>query len=791
MSRLVPRALSAALAVAAAFGAVDSFAQVKYTAEVRRTSYGIAHIKASDFGSVGYGVGYAFAQDNFCTMADEFLTVRGERSKYLGGTGSTPYGVNNVFSDLFYTYFNGDAAVLTAGLAKMKPEVQAAFKGWAAGFNRYLKDTGVANLPAPCKGAPFISPVTDVDMMRLVRRYALQASSGNFIAAMMNTFPPAATAENKAWDGVYDMQFWKDYQARREMLGSNALALGSDATDNGRGMLLGNPHFPWVGTLRFFQFHVTVPGQMDVMGGSLSGFPFINIGFNKDVAWSHTVDKANHFTLFELKLDPTNPRKYVVDGVSKDMTSKTVTVQVRQADGSLAPVSRVIYSSQFGPLLNLSAPLVWGTAKAYAIKDANLENWRMGDQWFDINRATSTLDVEAALDRNLGIPWVNTIAADRLGNAFYGDISTAPNVDRFHQSTCTPDVTMAGVFATLGVPVLDGSRSSCDWVQDASAPQAGLLPGPRMPRVHRSDFVQNSNDNYWMTNPAANLYSFHVPAVVGIVPQQQSNRTRLGVSQAMARLAGADGRPGNKFTLPILQEIALANRSYAADAFLPDMLALCDTQTDAAVVALCTVLKNWDRKFELTSRGAHLFKEFWTRAAAIPNVYTVPFDFTKPLTTPSGLAISNPAVATALVGALTAGAKVITDAGLAVDAPLGMVQFATQTALTGGQVIIPMHGGDSAGGGDLVGVYNKITSSIVPGVGYIVSTGTSYIQTVQFTDSGVTAQGFLSYSQSSNPASPNFADQTAKFAAKQWITLPFTETAITSDPAYRTMTISE
>jgi len=55
----------------------------------------------------------------------------------------------------------------------------------------------------------------------------------------------------------------------------------------------------------------------------------------------------------------------------------------------------------------------------------------------------------------------------------------------------------------------------------------------------------------------------------------------------------------------------------------------------------------------------------------------------------------------------------------------------------------------------------------------------------------VNAQAFLSYSQSSNPASPHFADQTVRFAAKQWITLPFTEAAITADPAYRTSTISE
>ena len=100
---------------------------------------------------------------------------------------------------------------------------------------------------------------------------------------------------------------------------------------------------------------------------------------------------------------------------------------------------------------------------------------------------------------------------------------------------------------------------------------------------------------------------------------------------------------------------------------------------------------------------------------------------------------------------------------------------------------MPVHGGN----GTPLGIYNAIDTTLVPGVGYVVTTGTSYIQTVQFTDSGVNAQAFLSYSQSTNPASPNFADQTARFSAKQWITLPFTESAITSDPAYRTSTITE
>jgi acyl-homoserine-lactone acylase len=47
-------------------------------------------------------------------------------------------------------------------------------------------------------------------------------------------------------------------------------------------MLLGNPHFPWVGTSRFYQMHLTIPGQMDVMGASIGWVSVVQIGFNKD-----------------------------------------------------------------------------------------------------------------------------------------------------------------------------------------------------------------------------------------------------------------------------------------------------------------------------------------------------------------------------------------------------------------------------------------------------------------------------------------------------------------------------
>jgi acyl-homoserine-lactone acylase len=55
-----------------------------YRAKIRRTSFGIPHIEASDLASVAFGDGYAGAQDHLCSLADQVVRLRGERSRYFG-----------------------------------------------------------------------------------------------------------------------------------------------------------------------------------------------------------------------------------------------------------------------------------------------------------------------------------------------------------------------------------------------------------------------------------------------------------------------------------------------------------------------------------------------------------------------------------------------------------------------------------------------------------------------------------------------------------------------------------
>ena len=55
-----------------------------YDATVRWDSWGVPHVLAEDAGSLGYGLGYAFARDHVCVLADQVLRARSERALYLG-----------------------------------------------------------------------------------------------------------------------------------------------------------------------------------------------------------------------------------------------------------------------------------------------------------------------------------------------------------------------------------------------------------------------------------------------------------------------------------------------------------------------------------------------------------------------------------------------------------------------------------------------------------------------------------------------------------------------------------
>ena len=172
----------------------------RYRATVTRDSAGIPHVTARDFGSLGYGEGYAFAQDNLCTLANAIVTVRAQRSRFFGPDAlnySYAAGVSdpNIKSDFFWQSMRlGLVQRLLAGhgIDSPRPEIRSLYAGFAAGYNAFLR-SGKLRDPR-CKGKPWVTPITTTDVYLRGIQIATFASSSQFISALVDAQPPTTVA---------------------------------------------------------------------------------------------------------------------------------------------------------------------------------------------------------------------------------------------------------------------------------------------------------------------------------------------------------------------------------------------------------------------------------------------------------------------------------------------------------------------------------------------------------------------------------------------------------------------
>ncbi|MGH8964836.1 MAG: penicillin acylase family protein, partial [Actinomycetes bacterium] len=321
-----------------------------HRATIRRTSHGIPHIVADDFESLGFGHGYATAETNICVLADTLVTARGERSRWFGPdqrySDQVTLNATNLQTDTLFTDIRNRGIVeelLADPVRGPGQESRALVKGYTAGVNKYLEDVGgPSGITDPaCAGEEWVQPATPEDLWYGVYAANLLASTGVFVPQIVDADPP--TADDPGLPEVPASSTFAPVPSElpskdklmaglgkdpRSPFGSNATALGSDVTSTGKGMLLGNPHFPWRGRYRFTQSHLTIPGEYDVAGASLIGSPVVNIGWNNDVAWSHTVSTAYRFTPYEYRLaSPLTPTTYLTDdGGTAELEHRTVQV---------------------------------------------------------------------------------------------------------------------------------------------------------------------------------------------------------------------------------------------------------------------------------------------------------------------------------------------------------------------------------------------------------------------------------------------------------------------------------
>ncbi|TQF14527.1 acylase [Myxococcus llanfairpwllgwyngyllgogerychwyrndrobwllllantysiliogogogochensis] len=772
----------------------------KYEATIRRTAHGIPHIIANDMGSLSYGQGYAFAKDHVCILSDQILKVRGERARYLGaGPGNTYAG-----SDFGYRVLQLQEKA-QAAFPTLPADIQEMFNGYAAGFNKYLSETPAAELPAPCTNAPWVKPIQGVDLLAYDISVGLAGSAYQLILAIAAASPPipGAGSEGRPVPGSFKVE-----RPDFSQVGSNGWAIGADRSASGHGMVVANPHFPWEGELKLWESQLTVPGQLNVYGVGLLGVPAVLIGFNDNVAWTHTFSSGQRMTLYGLQLVPGNPTRYKYGTEERDMTARDITILVRLPEGSLTNITQRFYSSHYGPVIVIPGTAPWTTQSVLSFRDTNLDNTQLVTQFVGMNRAKSLEEFQNVYANVQGIPWVNTMAADRAGNVWYTDATPTPNltataIGTWRAASSGLDPATTAIWQSMGLVLLDGSNPENEWRDAAGARGPGLVPFSGVPKLARRDFVFNANDSYWLANPSQPLTGFS--PLHGLEGVGQTPRTRMNA----VLLTEENGASGSdyKFTVAELENAILGNRGMTAELLRDQLVARCTGKTtvqyNTTLVDIrqgCAALATWDLRYDVGSRGAALWREFSGHFSmgALSNggtgtLFANPFNVAQPIATPNTLAAEPAAGTDPTMLALAAAVYRLQVAGIPVDAPLGDSQYTTR--VDGKK--IPIHGGGSYDGTANVVSWGTLKSttpdsdfSAVRGTqllnsrtnltntGYVINNGSSFIMAMEFTDTGVNGRAVLTYSESSDKNSPYFSDQTELFSNKQWRPIVFTEEAI-------------
>jgi acyl-homoserine-lactone acylase len=401
--------------------------------EILWDTYGVPHIYGKSAEEMYYAFGWSQMQCHANLILQLYGQARGRAAEYWGKE-----------------YINSDKQIqlfkLPEGAKKnyavQKREYKAYLDAFVKGLNAYAK----AHPTEIGKTFQQVLPVTVYDVLaHSTRVICLEFVAGNDIANSIELIKP----------------------------GSNSLAIAPTKSASKNAMLVTNPHLPWADFFTFYEAHLIAPG-FNAYGVSLVGLPALNIAFNQNLGWTHTVNTIDASDRYELTLQDDG---YLLDGKIIPFEKKFVTLKIRQNDGTMQEEKVTYKYSKHGPVIGEKA------GKAYAIRIAGIENASLAAQYHNMAKATNFTEFEAAL-KTMQLPMFNVIYADKEGNIMYlfgGNVPIRTEGDwKFWNST------------------IDGTASKYIWNKTHPYEDLPKLVNPA------TGFVQNANDPPWTsTYPTA------------------------------------------------------------------------------------------------------------------------------------------------------------------------------------------------------------------------------------------------------------------------------------------------
>jgi acyl-homoserine-lactone acylase len=361
-------------------------------------------------------------------------------------------------------------------------------------------------------------------------------------------------------------------------IGSNGIAVAASRSADGATRLLVNSHQPYTGQVAWYEAVLDSEQGWHVAGGFFPGSPFMLHGHNAHLGWANTVNNPNLSTVYRLVVNPDNPAQYRMDGQWKNFEKADAAIRVKIFGPLIWTVHRPLLWSDHGPVFKTDQ----GT---FAVRYAGIGEVRQPLQYYLLDKAADRDQWLAAM-RMQALPSINYVYADDKGNIGYVYNGQFPERAEGRDWT----------------EVQPGDRSDLIW--------HGYLPFERVPQVWnpKSGYVFNSNNTpFQATAPEDDLKPADFSTTMGI-QKNMTNRAYRALELFGADTAiSADAFRQYKF------DTAYSAHSDVAREI--DDVTKVDPGPDTELKAAQQLLKNWDRKTNISNRATALAVLMSTEAA--------------------------------------------------------------------------------------------------------------------------------------------------------------------------------
>jgi acyl-homoserine-lactone acylase len=517
-----------------------------YHARIERDTYGVPHIIGPRDADVAFGMGFAHCEDDFSTIQQVALAVRGQLAAAEGPKAAV--------TDYLVRLFRVWETVNAKYDSDLPPDLRQVLEAYADGVNYYaaLHPGQVLHGLLPFTGKDVVAGF----VFKLPFFYGLDHE------LLKLTRPEGGAISNSGNDAF----LWTPTPLP---VGSNAVAVAPPRSADGATRLLVNSHQPYTGPVSWYEAVLDSGEGWHVAGGFFPGSPFLLHGHNQHLGWANTVNGPDLVDIYKLVINPANPNQYRLDGQWREFQKSVASIRVKIWGPLVWTAHRDVLYAEQGPVIK--------TARgAFAIRYAGMGDIRPALQYFRLNKAANLEEWRAAM-RLQAIPSLNFVYADEKGNIGYIYNGAFPVRKE------GPD----------WQGVLPGDRSDLIW--------RGYAPFDKEPQIWNppSGFVFNSNNTpFHATGPADDLKPADFSPSFGIQTDMTNRAWRAMETYGADHRITADAFHAYKY------DLEYSARSDEARVFA-DVLDV-DPGNDADLRQAHEILRRWDRRTNVANRGAAL-----------------------------------------------------------------------------------------------------------------------------------------------------------------------------------------